>query len=228
MLKKCIAEYLGTFAIVFFGCGAVLINQYSGGALGLVGISLAFGLVVMNMVYTLGHTSGAHINPAVTIALLSSKSIQSKEALQYIIAQCLGGISASAVHLLCFKPLLVKKGMDTVAYGITLPADGSFVTALVVEIILTFFLMLVIMGTAVDEKANHKFAGLAIGATVTVNILVAGPVTGASMNPARSLGPALIGGDLSHITAYFLGPIIGAIGAVLLYKLFKDEAKVNT
>lgn len=218
MLKKCTAEFIGTFAIVFFGCGAVAINQLSNGALGLIGIAIVFGLVVMAMIYSFGHTSGAHINPAVTIALAYSNRFDKKEVFPYIAAQCTAALSASTIHLIVLKPLFIKQEIaNKMSYGVTTPLDSSFITALVIEAILTFFLMAVILGSAVDKKAASGFAGLAIGSTVAFLILFGGPLTGASMNPARSLGPALISGNLNQFFAYLIGPTLGALGAVVLY-----------
>ena len=218
MSKNYISEFIGTFALVFFGCGAVTIDQLSGGALGLIGISTVFGLVVMTMIYTYGHASGAHINPAVTIALAFSNRFDKKDVLPYIGAQCAGAIAASVVSSSILKPFFLEQNiLEKMAYGVTQPWNGSSLTVIIVEAILTFFLMAVILGSAVDKKAAGNFAGLAIGATVAFLIMFGGPITGASLNPARSLGPAIVSGELSHIIAYFIGPIAGAIGAVVLY-----------
>lgn len=226
MKKEYASEFIGTFALVFFGCGAVTIDQLSNGALGLVGISIVFGLVVMTMVYTYGHTSGAHINPAVTIALAFSKRFNEKDVLPYIGAQCAGAISASLIHLIILKPLFLQQNiLEKMSYGVTQPVDGSFLTAFIVEAIITFFLMAVILGSAVDKKAAGNFAGIAIGATVAFLIMFAGPITGASLNPARSLGPAIVSGELSHIIAYLIGPTTGAIGAVVLYDKLNSLGK---
>lgn len=226
MLKKYTSEFIGTFALVFFGCGAVTVNQLSGGALGLIGISTVFGLVVMTMVYTYGHASGAHINPAVTIALAFSKRFNKEDVLPYISAQCAGAIAASLILSIILKPLFLKQNiLEKMSYGVTQPLDGSFLTALIVEAILTFFLMTVILGSAVDKKAAGNFAGIAIGATVAFLIMFGGPITGGSLNPARSLGPAIVSGELSHIIAYLIGPIAGSIGAVVLYDKLKSLDK---
>lgn len=229
MFKRCTSEFIGTFAIVFFGCGAVAIDQLSNGALGLVGISIVFGLVVMTMVYTYGHVSGAHINPAVTIALAYSKRFNKEEVFPYIGSQCAGAIFAGILISMIVEPLFVEQNiLDKMSYGVTQPSNGSFFTAFLVEAILTFFLMAVILGTAVDKKAAAGFAGLAIGATVAFLIMFGGPITGASLNPARSLGPAIVSGELSHIVAYLIGPTAGAIGAVVLYDKLNDaEEKAN-
>jgi len=218
MNKKYASEFIGTFALVFFGCGAVTVNQLSNGALGLVGISIVFGLVVMTMVYTYGHSSGAHINPAITIALAFSKRFSRKDVLPYVAAQCGGAVSASLLHLMILKPLFLEQNiLEPMSYGVTQPLNGSSLTVLIVEAILTFFLMAVVLGSAVDKKAAGNFAGIAIGATIAFLIMFGGPITGGSLNPARSLGPAVVSGELSHIIAYLVGPTIGAIGAVILY-----------
>jgi MIP family channel proteins len=216
--KKCASEFIGTFALVFFGCGAVAVDQLSNGALGLIGISVVFGLVVMAMVYTYGHASGAHINPAVTIALAFSKRFDKKDVLPYVGAQCAGAVSASLVHLFLLKSVFLEQGiLEKMAFGVTQPINDSSLTVVFVEALLTFFLMVVILGSAVDKKAAGNFAGIAIGATVAFLIMFGGPITGGSLNPARSLGPAIVSGELSHIVAYVIGPIIGAIGAVVVY-----------
>ena len=229
MKKEYASEFIGTFALVFFGCGAVAIDQLSDGALGLFGISTVFGLVVMTMVYTYGHTSGAHINPAVTIALAFSKRFDREDVLPYIGAQCAGAIAASLIHFIVLKPLFSEQNiLEKMSYGVTQPLDGSSLTVIVVEAILTFFLMAVILGSAVDKRAAGNFAGIAIGATVAFLIMFGGPITGGSLNPARSLGPAIVSGEFSHIIAYLVGPTLGAIGAAVLYdKLNSLDKQAN-
>jgi MIP family channel proteins len=218
MNTKYTSEFIGTFALVFFGCGAVTINQISDGALGLIGISIVFGLVVTTMVYAYGHSSGAHINPAVTIALAFSKRFNKEDVLPYIGAQCAGAVSASLLHSIILKPLFLQQHiLEKMSYGVTQPLDDSSLTALIVEAILTFFLMSVVLGSAVDKKAASNFAGIAIGATVAFLIMFGGPITGGSLNPARSLGPAIVSGEFSHLIAYLIGPTAGAVIAVVLY-----------
>ena len=224
LLRKCVAEYIGAFAIVFAGCGAVLVNQLTNGAISHVGISLTFGFVVMVMIYATGHISGAHFNPAVTIAFSLSRHFSKKDILPYIIAQSLGAISASYLHVLTLSSVFRQKLPNvTLNLGVTQPIDHSWMTAFVWEIVLTFFLMFVIIAVATDYRAVNKAAGLAIGGTVLMDALFGGPICGASMNPARSLGPALVSGNFSFFGAYVLGPIIGAVLAVGVYTFIRQE-----
>ena len=222
LFKKCIAEFLGAFLIIFGGCGAIAVNQISQGAVTHVGVALTFGLIVMTMIYALGHISGAHFNPAVSIAFCFKRHFPAKELLPYIISQCLGAISASLMHRFLFLPCFLKSFPDgTFQYGMTLPCDGIFMTAFIIEGILTFFLMLVIMAVATDFRAVGQMAGIAIGGAVALAALFAGPICGASMNPARSLGPALISGEFQHFAAYVAGPILGALAAAFIYDFIR-------
>jgi MIP family channel proteins len=219
LFKKSIAEFIGSFMIVFGGCGAVAINDISGGALGHLGIAIAFGLSVMTMIYAVGHLSGAHFNPAVTIAFALTRHFPLKEIAPYIIFQCLGALCAAYVlhlGLVDIKPDLLL--------GVTNPINGSFFTAAIFEGIATFFLMFVIMSVATDFRAVAANAGWAIGGMVWLLALVLGPIQGASMNPARSLGPAVIAGDYEFLLAYIMGPIIGAIVGSLVYKHIRCDS----
>ena len=216
-----IAEFIGTFTLVFIGAGAVMVNAAFGGG-GLVGIALAHGLTLMVMIYALGHISGTHINPAVTIAMLFGRQIGTVKAIGYIIAQLLGAALAGVV-----LNLPAPNDPSQGAYlGATLPGgvqEASFV--MLIELILTFFLVLVIYSVAVDDRAPKGFAGLAIGMTLAFCILMGGPLTGASLNPARTFGPAfgcLLAGAGSaawkaHL-AYWIGPILGGILASIVYQ----------
>lgn len=212
LYKKSCAEFLGTFMIVFGGCGAVAINDITN-AFGHLGIAIAFGLSVMTMIYALGHISGAHYNPAVTIAFAFTRHFPRKEILPYILFQCLGALSAAALlhlGLVEIKPEL--------AMGVANPINGSFFTGFIFEVIASFFLMFVIMSVATDFRAVAANAGWAIGGMVWLLALVLGPIQGASMNPARSLGPAVIAGDYEFLLAYIIGPIIGALLGAFAYK----------
>lgn len=212
-LKKFIAEFVGTFALIFVGVGAIASNHLNGGQTGLVGIALAHGLTIAVMVSATMAISGGHLNPAVTIAFLVNKKIDFLGAVNYIVAQCLGAIAAAALLKFCVPPIAliaVNMGTPSLMPGL----DVSM--GLFLEIVMTFFLMFVIYGTAVDNRAP-QVGGLFIGLAVTLDILIGGPITGAAMNPARHLGPALLGGGLENIWVYWAGPIIGAVLAGCLY-----------
>jgi aquaporin Z len=214
-INKYIAELIGTFALVFVGTGAIVVNAQTG-LLGNLGIAIAFGAIVAVMIYALGHISGAHINPAVTISLWIGKKFDKKHVLPYVSSQLLGACLASLLVLLIL-------GSDAYA-GATLPKDGNFMQSFTLEIILTFFLVFVIVGSSCNCEAGYKhFSGLAIGATVALDALFGGPISGASMNPARSFGPALVSGNFEFHWVYWLAPIIGAVLAVLTYKLIEKR-----
>lgn len=217
--KAFIAEFIGTFALVFIGVGAITGNFYNGGQTGLVGIALAHGLTIACMVTATLATSGGHLNPAVTIGLFTAKKINGINTVSYVIAQCLGAIVATFVIQLCYPTearYLASRGTPSLAQGI------NWGMGLITEIILTFFLVFVVYATAVDKRAP-KMGGLFIGLTVTFDILAGGPVTGACINPARYLGPALLSGQLDHFWLYWLGPILGGILAATGYKLILEE-----
>jgi len=210
--KRYIAEFIGTFIFVFVATGVVVVNAQTQ-TLGLIGIALATGFTLAVVVYAIGHISGAHINPAVTIAFWLGNKFKKIDTVFYIIAQLLGAVLASILVLSII-------GGDAFL-GATLPRDGDFVSAFYLEILLTFFLMFVIAGTAIDKKSYNQFAGLAIGLTISLDILLGGPISGASMNPARSFGPALLSGNFSYHWIYWLGPILGAILGIFSYKIIK-------
>jgi MIP family channel proteins len=211
--RRAAAEGLAAFALVFAGCGAVVANVRYDEALGAVGISLAFGLVIMVMVYATGHLSGAHINPAVTIAFTLSRHFPRRDAAAYVIAQ-LAGASAGALALLAVWP---DRPGDL---GATVPSVGVG-SALAYEALLTAFLMFVIMAVATDTRAVGAAAAIAIGGTVGLDALFGGPVTGASMNPARSFGPALAAGTWNDFWLYVLGPVLGAGVGAFAYQLVR-------
>jgi aquaporin NIP len=215
LARRALAEGLAAFALVFAGCGAIVANEVYGGELGAVGVALAFGLVIMVMVYATGHLSGAHINPAVTVAFTLTRHFPARDAAAYVFAQ-LGGAVVAALALLAIWP-------DQPAnLGATAPSvgDGS---ALVYELVLTAFLMFVIMAVATDTRAVGAAAAIAIGGTVGLDALFGGAVTGASMNPARSFGPALAAAEWADLWLYLLGPLAGASLGGLAYQLVRGE-----
>ena len=213
-MKKYYAEALGTFALVFCGTGAIIINQESGGAITHMGIAFTFGLIVMVMIYALGPVSGAHLNPAVTIAFTIAKRFPAKEIFPFILSQTIGAFLAS------FALRVMFPANDLL--GSTLPA-GSELQSFTLEVILTFFLMLVIIQVATGSKEQGMFAGLAIGSTVLLEAMFAGPVCGASMNPIRSLSPAVVSGHLEHLWIYLSAPMLGAALAIGSWKIIKSE-----
>jgi aquaporin NIP len=213
--RRALAEGLAAFALVFAGCGAIVANAAYGGALGALGVALAFGLVIMVMVYATGHLSGAHINPAVTLAFTLTRHFPARDAGAYVLAQLAGAI-AGALVLLAIWPDQPGE------LGATLPSVGAG-SALVYELVLTAFLMFVIMAVATDTRAVGPAAAIAIGGTIGLDALVGGPVTGASMNPARSLGPALASGEWSDFWLYVVGPLAGAVLGALAYQLVRGE-----
>ena len=218
-MKRYVSEAVGTFALVFCGTGAIIINQEAGGTITHVGIAITFGLIVMAMIYALGSVSGAHLNPAVTIAFAVAKRFSVKEVLPYLLSQVAGAFLASlTLHLLFPANELL---------GATMPA-GSETQSFVLEFILTFLLMLVIVQVATGSKEQGMFAGLAIGNTVLLEAMFAGPICGASMNPARSLTPAIVSGHLEHLWIYLVAPCVGAIVAVSVWRLLKSDAENST
>ena|SRR3989338_2835463 len=220
-LKNYVAEFIGTFALVFIGAGAVLVNGLTNGAVSVVGIALAHGLVLMTMIYSLAHISGAHFNPAVTIAMLANKRIELVKAVYYIISQLLG---ASVAGLLLL--FLYPQASGEQLYGF--PAELGFGFGMLLEAVLTFFLILTIYGVAVNKQAPAGFFGLAIGAVLIYDIVMGGTQTGAAMNPARAFGPALASGVWAPQFIYWVGPIFGALIAGFVYEyLFLKEAKLG-
>jgi aquaporin NIP len=216
LLRRTTAEALAAFALVFAGCGAIVADARYDGVLGAVGVSLVFGLIIMVMVYATGHLSGAHINPAVTIAFTLSRHFPPRDAVAYLAGQ-LAGATAGAVVLLAVWP--DQPGN----LGATVPSVGVG-SAFVYELVLTAFLMFVIMAVATDTRAVGAAAAIAIGGTVGLDALFGGPVTGASMNPARSFGPALAAGEWHDFWIYLAGPIAGAALGALAYQLVRGDA----
>ncbi|MBT5856672.1 aquaporin [bacterium] len=204
-MKRYFCELVGTFFLVFAGTGAVIANEVFSNSLGQVGIAMTFGLIVMAVIYSFGDSSGAHINPAVTIAFFLGKRHSGKDTIFYVFFQCIGGILAS---LLLWSVFPTHQTLGT-----TLPGVSEW-GAFVYEFLLTFLLMLVILSVATGAKEKGLMAGVAIGGTVALEALFAGPVTGASMNPARSLAPALISGHTESLWIYLTATTLGAAAAI--------------
>lgn len=215
--REAYAEGIGTFILVFAGTGAVMVNKISGGAITHLGISFVFGAVVAALIYSVGHLSGAHFNPAVTLAFWASGFFPKRRVLPYILAQSVGAIAASSLLLIALGPVA--------QLGATLPLNDQWLQSLVLETVLTFILMFVILGSGLDRRAPIGFAGLAIGLTVGLEAAFMGPITGASMNPVRSLGPALVGGIWQHHWIYWVAPILGAQLAVIVYRQLSNGFK---
>ena len=212
-MRALVAELIGTFALVFAGAGAIMVDAKTH-QLGHLGVALAFGLVIMVMIYAVGHVSGAHFNPAVSFAFALTRHFPWPRVAGYWAAQAAGAVAAAA---------LLRGSLGNVAHlGATLPS-GSQAQSFLWEVVLTFFLMLVIMAVATDSRAVGEAAAIAIGGTVGLDALFGGPISGASMNPARSLGPALVGGDLHALWLYLLAPLVGAAAGAVVYQLVRGE-----
>jgi MIP family channel proteins len=213
LLQSCIAEGIGTFGLVFAGTGAVIIDASTNGGVTHVGIAVTFGLIIFTMISAVGHISGAHFNPAVTIGFAAAGQFPWRRVLPYIMGQLIGALLAS---------LLLRGLFGNVAHlGATLP-HGSDIQSFVLEVVLTFFLMFVIFSVATDARAVTRAAAFAIGGTVGLEAMFAGPISGASMNPARSLAPALVGGAFSSLWLYILAPVVGAIAGAWAYRLISE------
>jgi len=209
-MKKYLAEFLGTYALVFAGTGAIVIDQQTHGSITHVGVAITFGLIVMSMIYAFGDISGAHLNPAVSIAFTIAQKFPIKQLAPYILSQVGGALAASLTLKILFP--------ENQFLGGTIPA-GSDMQSFILEFILTFFLMLVIINVAKGSKEQGMFAGLAIGSVVALEAMFAGPICGASMNPARSLAPALVSGHMEHLWIYLMATTTGAISAIPVWKL---------
>jgi len=214
-MKKYWAELLGTYILVFVGTGAIMINEITGGAVSHLGVGLSFGLVVMAMIYAIGDISGAHINPAVTIAFAIAKRFPKNQILPYISFQLVGAILASASLYFIFP--------EASTMGETLPLKGNWEQSFMLEFILTFILMFVILNVSTGSKEKGITAALAVGGVVAFEATFAGPICGASMNPARSIAPAIFSGDLTHLWLYVVATTLGAILAVYSCKLVRDK-----
>lgn len=206
--RRCLAEIFGTFFLLFCGCGAIVINEVAGGAVTHPGIAASFGLIVMAMIYAIGDVSGAHINPAVTFAFWFAKRFPTKEVLPYIASQCVGGLAASVTLRFLFRQ---NEGL-----GGTIPRTGFVYESLVLEAILTAMLLFVILGVSQGSKEKGALAGIAIGGTIALEALFAGPICRASMNPIRSLAPAIISGQLTDQWIYIVGPLAGAALGIIM------------
>ena len=211
--RRLVAEFVGTFTLVFAGCGAIMVDAKTQ-ALGHVGVAFSFGLVIMAMIYAVGHISGAHFNPSVTFAFALSRHFPWTRAVGYWGAQLVGAIAAAAV---------LRGSLGNIAdVGATLPS-GSQGQSFLWELVMTFFLMFVIMAVATDTRAVGEAAAIAVGGTVGLDAMFGGPISGASMNPARSIGPALVSGNLHALWLYIVAPICGASLAALAYQFVRGE-----
>ncbi|MAT89359.1 MAG: aquaporin [Flavobacteriaceae bacterium] len=217
-MKRYISEAIGTFGLVFCGTGAIVIDQYTGGTITHVGIALTFGFIVMAMIYAFGDISGAHINPAVTIAFAFAKKFSWREVPKYVIAQCVGAFIASVLLLIMFP--------EEQNLGATVP-NWEVWKVFILECILSYLLMLVIIHVSTGAKEIGVIAGIAIGGVVLLEAMFAGPLTGASMNPARSLSPAVLSGQLNSLWIYLLAPVLGMLLAVVSCRLVKDDNCCN-
>jgi len=204
--RKYVAEFIGTFGLVFAGTGAIIINDVTGGAVTSVGVGLTFGMIVLTMIYAIGDVSGAHLNPAVTLGFFAARRLEGQMILPYVLSQFSGALVAS----------LLLRGLfpQHATLGTTMPAGSAF-QSLVLEIVLTALLMFVILNVSVGAKERGITAGIAVGSVIALEALFAGPISGASMNPARSLGPALVSQQLAHLWIYLVAPVTGALLAVV-------------
>ncbi|HEY3108022.1 MAG TPA: MIP/aquaporin family protein [Chloroflexota bacterium] len=227
-IRAPLAELVGSFAFFFIGAGAICSDAYTRGGVGLVGVALAHGLILSVMISALGAISGGHFNPAVTIAFLVTGRIPTAQAVAYVVAQLVGGTIAGLLLRAIFAAVFPEAVIGPAHLGTPgLARDVSFGTGVLVEAVLTFFLLLAIYGTAVDERAPRSIAGFGIGLTVGLDILMGGPLTGAAMNPARTFGPAVAAQFWDNHLVYWIGPIVGAVIAALLYEYaFMDKVPV--
>ena len=211
-MKKYLAELIGTFALVFCGTGAIVIDQQTNGGVGHIGVAITFGLIVSAMIYTFGEKSGAHLNPAVTIAFSFAMLFPKKQIIPYIASQIIGALIASVLLKLLFP--------SNLNLGATIPA-GSHLQSFILEIVLTFILMLTILFTSQGSKETGTMAGLAIGGVVLLEAMFAGPISGASMNPVRSLSPAIVSGNVATLWIYLTAPVLGAALATVAWRYTK-------
>jgi aquaporin Z len=212
-MRRLAAELLGTFALVFAGTGAIVINDVSGGTVSHVGIALTFGLIVLAMIYAVGDVSGAHLNPAVTLGFFAARRFEARWVVPYFASQCAGALLASLALRLMFP--------TSATLGATLPAGDPF-QSFVLEAILTFLLMFVILSVSTGSKEKGVLAGVAVGSVIALEALFAGPISGASMNPARSLAPALVSLRLDSLWVYLTAPVLGACAGVLACRCVQE------
>ena len=212
-MRKLTAEIFGTFSLVFAGTGAIVINDVSGGTVSHVGIALTFGLIVLAMIYAVGDVSGAHLNPAVTLGFFSARRFEGRLVVPYIVSQCLGAVVASVTLRLMFPA--------NATLGATLPA-GDALQSFVLEFILTLLLIFVILSVSSGSKEKGILAGVAVGSVIALEALFAGPISGASMNPARSLAPALVSLRLDSLWLYLAAPILGACVSVVACRCVQE------
>jgi aquaporin NIP len=213
-IKKYIGEFVGTFALVFAGTGAIVINEISGGAVTHVGVAITFGLIVLAMIYTVGDVSGAHLNPAVSLGFYAARRFAGRELVPYIASQCAGAFAASGMLRLLFP--------QNELLGTTLPT-GSATQSFFLELILTTVLMLVILSVSIGAAEKGITAGIVVGAVIALEAMFAGPISGASMNPARSLAPAVVSGHLSSLWLYVVAPLIGGLVGVFGCRLIREN-----
>jgi aquaporin Z len=213
-MKRAAAEFIGTFGLVFAGTGAIVVNEVSGGAITHVGVALTFGLIVLVMIYTFGDISGAHLNPAVTVGFWAARRMPVGQVPVYLTSQVLGAVGASVALRILFP--------QSKLLGATMPA-GSEVQSLVLEVILTFLLMLTILNVSTAAKEKGITAGIAVGALIGLEAMFGGPISGASMNPARSFGPALVAGHFEHLWLYLVAPTIGAVAAMFACRCVQES-----
>ena len=212
-MRKLAAELFGAFVLVFAGTGAIVTNEMSGGTVSHIGIALTFGLVVLSMIYALGDVSGCHLNPAVSIGFFVARRFDGRMVIPYMISQCSGAILASFTLCLLFP--------TSTTLGATTPA-GSALQSFVVEFLLTLILMFVILSVSTGSKEKGMMAGVAIGSVIALEALFAGPISGASMNPARSLAPALVSMNFTNLSIYIFAPILGACASVFVCRCVQE------
>lgn len=213
--RRAAAEAIGTFALVFAGAGAIITDSQRGGALGAVGVGLVFGLVILAAIAALGHVSGAHFNPAVSVSFWLTRHLPGREAATYVVAQVAGALAAALLLWVVWpdRPADLGATVPSIAVG----------RALLLEAVMSALLMLVIISVATDTRAVGPPAAIAIGATVALDAMFGGPLTGASMNPARSLGPAIVSGRMTDLWIYIAGPVLGAAAGALVYGFVRGE-----